>query len=152
MSTWRRTFRLNIDALPVRRYSARNDVGDITLWLISGIYNRQNTNNDTNHNFIQTLGKDKSVNKTNSGFFQSSDVLTPLTFKSCLTDAYQRSEIRFNCDGKSRAHKNVDVLLISLAVNLQRIISYVWLSSQRVLMYIQKRSHSHRETHVSNQL
>jgi len=37
ISTCRRTLRLNIDALPLRRYSARNDVCDMTLWLRSGI-------------------------------------------------------------------------------------------------------------------
>ena len=37
MSTCRRTLRLNIDALPLRRYSARKDVCDMTLWLRSGI-------------------------------------------------------------------------------------------------------------------
>ena len=39
MSTCRRTLRLNMDAFPLRRYSARNDVCDMTLWLRSGIWN-----------------------------------------------------------------------------------------------------------------
>ena len=38
MSTCRRTLRLNMDVLPLRRYSARNDVWDTTLWLRSGIW------------------------------------------------------------------------------------------------------------------
>ena len=53
MSTCRRTFRLNIDAaLPLRRYSARNDVCDMTLWLRSGIWHTHHSGDTWKHIYL----------------------------------------------------------------------------------------------------
>lgn len=41
ISIWNRTFLENMAELPDRRYSARNEVADTTLWLRSAVYQRQ---------------------------------------------------------------------------------------------------------------